>query len=109
MRGPCASCGVEVVLADAIVTAKPGAQVQPMPVEPKALRPAEGLLLYVGISAQTGRWVVTPLGTPSADTVRRMLPRPHAHRLHVCDTIPALWPLEVFLDQPVRVPVQVPA
>lgn len=103
MRGPCPSCGAEVVLADAILRAELGAEVHQLPVEPAEMPPATGLLLYVGTNGKTGRWVVTPVGTPSADQVQHMLHKPRAHRPHVCDTFPADWLLEEHVDD--RVPV----
>lgn len=88
---PCTSCAQDVVPCVAIVALNHDACTQELLADPTPLPPEPGLLLHVGDAWEGDRWVVAPLGTRSGEVLARQLKHPHAHRPHVCATVPDAW------------------
>lgn len=88
---PCSCCGEPVVIADVLDGSHLHVNRLQLPIEPKPLLPEPDLLLHLGQSSDSGRWLLVPLGDEAGERCRRALPLPHAHRQHVCAAVPAAW------------------
>lgn len=102
-RTGCATCHAPVVVGDLL--AGPPGNVDRHPV---LLEPApklvdlhnpdnDGLLLHLGASADSGRWLLVPLHEPAGLRCAAAMALPHAHRQHVCDAVPGSWTDEAVL------------
>lgn len=94
---PCTSCAAPVVQADVllpVIDQPRRARREPLAVDPlpKLLEPDPALMLHVSTDLRIGRWLLTPLDSPTVTVLLRAIRLPHTHRMHVCATIPADWP-----------------
>jgi hypothetical protein len=95
----CLDCGSTVRFADLLVRRSPGnvdrrlVLIDPETV-PATISQPEQLLLCLGKRYGAGSAVVVPLDDPGAPKLARVIPEPHAHRLHVCSAVPAAWAAE---------------
>lgn len=87
----CPTCSAPVVSADVLDGPPRDKGRHEVHVDPLPLLPDAGLLLHLGRSSDTGRWLLLALTDDAADKVRRGMRLPHAHRQHVCAAVPAAW------------------
>jgi len=87
----CTGCGAPVIASDLLAGPVGHVARHEVLVDPAPRIPAPDLLLHLGRSADTGRWLFVPLDDCAGRTCAERMPLPHAHQQHVCATVPAGW------------------